>query len=55
MTFLYDALSFFLWRSEVSAFALVAHASHAMSPKDLRWAGDFLLALAEVREAKKCS
>lgn len=51
LTFLYDALAFCFRRDGDSAFSIIADATVCMTAQELRDAGDYLLALAENRDA----
>lgn len=53
ITFIYDAIAFCFRRSADNAFSIIADATAAMDAKQLRDAGQYLLALAENREAKQ--
>lgn len=53
LTFIYDAIAFCLRRNGDSAFAIIADATACMNAKELRDAGQYLLALADNREARK--
>jgi hypothetical protein len=52
ITFIYDAIAFCFRRNGDSAFAVIADATTAMNAKELRDAGQYLLALADNREVK---
>ena len=47
---LYDLIAFYCRRTADLAFALCAHASMYMNPKELRDTADYFRALAENRE-----
>jgi hypothetical protein len=48
----YDVMGFIFRRRDYHGFALIAHAADVMSPKQLRDAADYLVAVAELRESK---
>lgn len=53
ITFIYDAIAFCFRRNANNAFAIIADATTVMDAKQLRDAGQYLMALAENREAKR--
>lgn len=53
LTFIYDAIAFCLRRTGDSAFSIIADATTVMNAKELRDAGQYLIALAENREATR--
>ena len=50
---LYDLIAFYFRRTGDLAFALCAHATKYMTPKELRDVGDYFKALADNRECRK--
>lgn len=52
LTFICDAIAFCFRRNGDNAFAIIADATVAMNAKELRDAGQYLLSLAENREAR---
>lgn len=53
ITFIYDAIAFCFRRNGDNAFSIIADATAAMNAKELRNTGQYRLALAENREARK--
>jgi hypothetical protein len=49
---LYDLIAFYFRRTSDLSFTLCAHATKYMDAKQLRDAGDYFKALAELRESK---
>lgn len=52
ITFIHDAIAFCFRRNVDNAFAVIADVTTVMNAKELRDAGQYLLALADNREAR---